>query len=93
MEIIHTAQASGQSFDVGLMQINAEWLRRLKLSPDFIIEPANNIQLGAWILSQEIARHGLGWKAVASYHTPVAKYPERARLYAIAVINHLWNMY
>ena len=92
LEIIRDAQAAGKSFDVGLMQINSTWIRRLNLPPEYALEPVNNVFIGAWILSQEIARHGLGWRAVASYHTPVDKNPDRGRRYALAVIEHLWKL-
>ena len=79
----------GRSYDVGLMQVNVWWLRRLGISPETAIEPKNNILLGVWILAQEIRRHGLNWKAVASYHTPLSRNPERGRLYAANVVNHI----
>lgn len=82
-------RGKGRSYDVGLMQINVWWLRRLGISPETAIEPKNNILLGVWILSQEIKRYGLSWKAVASYHTPLSRNPERGRLYAANVVNHI----
>ncbi|HJB66288.1 MAG TPA: lytic transglycosylase domain-containing protein [Candidatus Mailhella merdavium] len=83
------AKGKGNSYDVGLMQINVWWLHRLGISPETAIEPKNNILLGVWILSQEIKRYGLNWKAVASYHTPLSRNPERGRLYAANVVNHI----
>lgn len=89
LEIANRAWAEGCSFDVGLMQINSWWLRRFGLTPEYVIDPERNIIIGAWILSKEIDRFGLGWKAVASYHTPVNRHAERGRKYAAAVIQHL----
>jgi soluble lytic murein transglycosylase-like protein len=89
LAIADAAFAAGKSFDVGLMQINSYWLRRFDLTPEYVIDPRRNIIIGTWILSKEIARHGLGWKAVASYHTPVDLYPERGRAYAASVIGLL----
>ncbi|EGY27051.1 lytic transglycosylase catalytic domain protein [Desulfovibrio sp. A2] len=54
-----------------------------------MIEPPANVVIGVWILSQEIKRYGLNWKAVASYHTPLSKNPERGRIYAEYVYHHL----
>jgi soluble lytic murein transglycosylase-like protein len=92
LRLADSARLAGKSYDLGLMQINSFWLRRFKLPPDFVIEPRNNIIIGAWILAAEIRRYGFGWQAVASYHTPVAKNPERARRYALAIISHLKRM-
>ena len=79
----------GLSFDVGLMQVNSYWLRKLGISPSMALEPRANVTLGVWILSKEIERHGLNWKAVASYHTPVDKNPERGKRYVLAVLRQL----
>lgn len=83
------ARGKGRSFDVGLMQVNSWWLRRLGISPVMALEPKNNVLIGVWILAQEIQRHGLNWKAVASYHTPLSRNPERGRRYAASVVRHL----
>lgn len=88
LELINS-KGKGRSYDLGLMQVNVWWLRRLGIAPEMAIEPKNNILLGVWILAQEIQRHGLNWKAVASYHTPLARNPEKGRLYAANIVNHL----
>jgi soluble lytic murein transglycosylase-like protein len=87
--IIAEAWAAGRSFDVGLMQINSYWMRRYGLDPHILLDPKKNATMGVWILAKEIERFGLNWQAVASYHTPVAKNPERGRLYALAVIQQM----
>lgn len=89
LAIIDKAWARGASFDIGLMQINSYWLRKYGLDPHAMLQPRENVVMGTWILAQEIKRFGLGWKAVASYHTPVAKNPERGRRYALMVIKKL----
>ena len=83
LRLANFAWEKNYSFDVGLMQINSFWLSKFNLSPALVLEPQNNILLGVWILSQEIKRHGLTWRAVAGYHTPD---PERGRRYAASVI-------
>ena len=83
--IIRQAQAAGKSFDVGLMQINSWWMERYGIPPASLLDPAVNRVWGEWILTREIARHGLNWKAVGKYHSPD---PERGRQYAWLVYRH-----
>lgn len=83
--LIQKAIAAGQSFDVGKMQINNWWMERLVIDPVSLLDPATNERWGKWILAEEIARHGLNWKAVGKYHSPD---PERGRLYAWLVYRH-----
>ena len=77
--IIAAAQASGKSFDVGLMQINRWWMKRHNIPPASLLDPEVNRTWGVWILEQEIARHGFNWRAVGKYHSPDE---ERGRRYA-----------
>lgn len=83
------AWRKGLSFDVGLMQVNSAWLRKLGITPELALEPRANVILGVWILDKEIKRHGLNWRAVASYHTPVDRNPERGKRYVLAVLRQL----
>jgi len=83
LQIIRQAQAAGKSFDVGLFQINSWWIERYHIAPESLLDPATNRQWGMFVLSQEIARHGLNWRAVGKYHSPDM---ERGRCYA-------WNIY
>lgn len=84
-QLIQKAIAAGQSFDVGTMQINSWWMERLAIDPFSLLDPATNERCGKWILAEEIARHGLNWKAVGKYHSPD---PERGRQYAWLVYRH-----
>ena len=86
------AMQAGRSFDVGLMQVNSYWIRKYGWPLHLVLEPENNVKIGIWILAQEIRKHGLNWKAVAYYHTPLHKNPERGRRYAHAVVAHLKNI-
>lgn len=76
------SREKGKSYDVGLMQVNVQWLRKLNISPAVAIEPVNNAWLGVWILAHAIREHGLNWKAVGAYHSPT---PARQQRYAIAI--------
>lgn len=87
--IIDRAWAAGRSIDVGLMQVNSYWMRKYGLDPHLLLQPRENIIMGTWILAQEIKRFGLTWRAVASYHTPVARNPERGKRYALMVIGSI----
>jgi soluble lytic murein transglycosylase-like protein len=81
-----TAWAAGQSFDVGLMQVNRWWLARYNISLEAALDPLANIYLGGWILKQEIKRHKDLRPAVGAYHSPD---PRRARWYADQVLKTL----
>lgn len=83
------AMRAGRSFDVGIMQVNSYWIRKHGWPLEQVLEPANNVKIGVWILAQEIRRHGLNWKAVAYYHTPLHRNPERGRQYAQLVLGHV----
>lgn len=74
------------SYDVGYMQINSYWWPLLKqhgVKINDLFHACTNIYWGAWILSQEISRYGLTWKAVGAYN---AKTPEKQKIYA-------WKIY
>lgn len=73
------ALKAGQSFDVGLMQINNWWLKRFNIPLADAFNPETNIYFGSWILKQEMERHGDLWLAVGAYHSPK---PARANSYA-----------
>lgn len=83
--LIREAIAAGKSFDVGKLQINSWWMELLGIDPFSLLDPATNERWGKWILAEEIARHGLNWKAVGKYHSPD---PERGRQYAWLIYRH-----
>ncbi len=64
------------SYDFGPMQINSMWLPRIKpygfTQKDLQYNPCANVQVGAWILSTNIAREGTLWKGVGDYHSHTA---------------------
>lgn len=85
-EIILRAQAQDLSYDVGIMQINSQWIKKWKIDPLTLLDPGTNIRLGLRILKEEIQRHGLNWKAVGAYHSPN---PARAMRYASQVMGRM----
>jgi soluble lytic murein transglycosylase-like protein len=86
LRLIDVAKHWNKSFDVGLMQVNSQWLKKWGISPQEALDPRINIILGVRILGQAIERHGLSWKAVASYHTPQ---DERGKRYFMAVLRKI----
>jgi len=89
VKIIREAQAAGKSFDVGTYQINSWWMERYAIPPESLLDSEINRQWGLFILGEEIARHGLNWKAVAKYHSPDM---ERGRRYAWKIYRHYAGM-
>lgn len=58
--------------DYGLMQINTVWMGQLSkygVRSEHLLDPCINVMVGAWILSNHIARHGLNWESVGRYHS------------------------
>lgn len=59
------------SKDIGIMQINSSWLPTLKkfgISEEQLREPCININVGAWVLANNIKTHGMTWRAVGAYN-------------------------
>jgi hypothetical protein len=74
------AWAAGRSFDVGLMQVNSQWLRLYGVPLEAALNPLANIHFGTWILKRELERFGGDLRAaVGAYHSPT---PARAAYYA-----------
>jgi soluble lytic murein transglycosylase-like protein len=57
------------SFDYGVMQINSSWYRELGTERWIRLGDAcYNVNVGAWILSRCVRRHGYTWAAVGCYN-------------------------
>jgi soluble lytic murein transglycosylase-like protein len=91
MTMARQALSLGLSFDIGVMQVNSQWLRRYNLPLEVVFDPRGNIQVGVWILAQSIRKYGLTWEAVASYHTSVERNPNQARAYAATIFAQLYG--
>lgn len=85
-KLIRTAQQKDQSYDVGLMQINSQWIKQWKIDPVSLLAPDTNIRYGLRILKMEIQKYGMNWRAIGGYHSPN---PERARRYAAQVYGRM----
>jgi soluble lytic murein transglycosylase-like protein len=60
------------SYDIGIMQINSSWLPKLArvgIQHKDLIDGCKNIQVGAWILSQNIKQYGLTPEAIGRYNS------------------------
>lgn len=64
------ARNRGRSTDVGLMQVNSFWFKRLNAPQYLGFSECFNINFGTWILAYEIKNHGLNLNAVGRYHSP-----------------------
>ncbi|MFC6842362.1 transglycosylase SLT domain-containing protein [Xanthomonas theicola] len=40
-----------RSVDIGLMQINSQWIARLKIKPEILLDPCTNVRIGTSILA------------------------------------------
>lgn len=59
------------SKDIGIMQINSTWFPLLSkngIKESDLVDPCNNIEVGAWILAKAIAENGNNWRAVGAYN-------------------------
>lgn len=62
---------SNGSYDIGHMQINSQWLpvlQRYGISQQMLFDPCVSTYVGAWVLAQNIRRHGYNWTAVGAYN-------------------------
>jgi soluble lytic murein transglycosylase-like protein len=70
------------SRDIGHMQINSSWLRKLGkygISEQSLFDPCINTFVGAWVLANNFRELGYNWTAIGAYNT---KSPDKRIIYA-----------
>ena len=80
---------SNNSYDIGVMQINSYWLPRLSkvgIEKAELFDACKNIQIGAWILAQNIKQYGFTQQAIGAYNSPT---PALQKIYANKVMRNL----
>lgn len=77
------AQNTNGSFDYGFMQINDFWLPELArhgIGKAELMDACTSLNVGAWILAQNIRQMGYGWEAVGAYGAGTRKDKTAARI-------------
>lgn len=73
---LSNALAQHRSVDIGLMQINSQWIKRLHIDPESLLDPCTNLRIGSAILATNFAT------AMQSGHTSI-----EALIAALSVYN------
>lgn len=69
--------------DIGIMQIWSNWLPKLEkynISESDLLNPCININIGAWILSQNFASHGMNLTSLGAYNAGFKPRNEHIRI-------------
>jgi hypothetical protein len=84
--------------DLGVMQINSSWLPKLSkygiTREKLMADRCLNIDVGAWILADLIARHGAKWDAVGAYNTACKQLKgEKCEASRMRYVRQVWRWY
>jgi soluble lytic murein transglycosylase-like protein len=80
------------SYDLGLTQINSQWLPHLSkfgITSAHLMDPCINLNVGAYILALSMKRHGNTWQAIGAYHSNT---PWRRDRYAQAIYRRMTRL-
>jgi soluble lytic murein transglycosylase-like protein len=73
---------SESDWDIGVMQIWSNWLPKLEkynIQKADLLDPCININIGAWILAQNFASHGMNLLALGAYNAGFSDKNEAVR--------------